>query len=308
MGFMEYMFGGTESTANPMRHWAHMGPQSVTSYYDQAIADARTQYDQYWSVWNQQMAAVERMFAGSDIAYASMYESSLADIDGQMAQANKQFDRQIADIRKQERQGQGALTRKAHASGLVGTTAQRDWKAGLEDRANEAVSEVEDRRSEAEERAQRARLSAESQLAAGLADTNRMAGSKLIDVLSMAPIGPYPGIELGFEKMQQLYGTPWESYAADIKKDLGGGLFGDVIMPAAIGGLTSGLTGGLSSLISGGFGNLFGGGGGGTTNLGGGAIEGQWGGIPYQSGMGPSGYNTGGWGSYGQYAGPPAPS
>lgn len=256
MGFMDFMFGGKEETANPMRHWAEVGPSAVGNYYDQAILDSVRQYEQYWSVWEQQMAAVDQMFAGSTVAYDRMYESTIADLDGQWSQANKQFDKQVADIRKQEEKGQGALTRKQHASGLVGTTAGRDWKAGLEDRANDAVGDVEDRRADARAQVDRAKLAAEAQRAMGMAETDRMSGASLIEVLGKAPIGASAPLELSIQKAQQVYGTPWEQYAAPSVTETEG-FFQSTLAPALAGGLMSGL-------MSGGFGNLFGGGGGGS--------------------------------------------
>lgn len=290
-GFMEYMFGGTKKTPNPLREWAGMGRLAVSNYYDQAIADSRMQYDRYWSVFTQQLDLVENMFAKNKAAYQASYDSQMADITKQSTTA-------IEDIRRRERQGKGQIARKSFASGLVGTTAVEDWKAGLEDRATEAVDAVNDR-------ADKAKMAADAQLASGLAQTDQMYAQAKIDTLARAPIGPAPWIDLGFQKLYNMYATPWESYAADIEKDLGRGLFGDVIVPAAVGAAVSGgvgaAMGGLGSFD---WGSLFGSAAG---NLGAGAIQGQWGGIPYAPGQGPSGYNTGGWGSYGQYAGPPAP-
>lgn len=250
-GIGDWLFGGEKVTKNPYRAWAERGPTAMNNYYDQALADARVQYDQYWSVWNNQMATVDQMFHRSSEAYGRMYASGMADLDAQWKQASKEFDTQVEDIRKQEKEGQANLTRKAYGSGLVGTTAQRDWKAGLEDRANEAVNEVEDRRLQAEDQINRAKLDLKAQHAAGMADTHQLAGATRIDTLSKAPIGPAPWVDLGLEKMMAMYATPWESYAQDIVEKTPG-MITDVMAPAFFSGLGSAgamaLTGGLAGL------------------------------------------------------------
>jgi len=285
-GIGDWLFGGEDVQLNPYRAWAEHGPTSMNNYYDQALADARVQYDQYWSVWNNQMATVDQMYSRSSEAYGRMYESGMADLDAQLKQANKEFDTQVEDVRKQEKKGQANLTRKQHASGLVGTTAVRDWKAGLEDRANEAAGEIEDRRLQAQDQVSRAKLDLKAQRAAGMADTEQLAGAARISTLGQAPIGPNPVVDLGLEKMMAMYATPWEDYARDIVTK-SPGMITDVMAPAffsALGSAGAGaLTGGLGSMFGG-----MGGGGGGADSL-------------FSQAQGASSTADAAWSSYGNY-------
>tara|TARA_R100000664_G_scaffold34137_1_gene54301 strand:+ start:1497 stop:2450 length:954 start_codon:yes stop_codon:yes gene_type:complete len=310
MGFLDFLFGGEEETPNPMRQWGIQGPQATWNYYESAIADSRRVMRDYWSIWTQQMDAVKNMYSGSMDSIESNYNAARANIALQRSDyndwerqqrqdLNRQRDKQIKDIRDQEKTGAANLTRKSYASGLIGSTAAKQWQAGLEDRANEAVAEVEENRanmandlSARRVQAERGFTAAEADLAARRAAMEQASMqsqmSSLIDVLGRAPIAADPGIDLKLAQAQGFYGTPWESYTNPIVTETPG-LITDTLLPAATGGLVGGFTGGFGSAFGSGFGdqasswfgNLFGGsgvsvnpmagtvtGGGGTFNLG----------------------------------------
>ena len=310
MGFLDFLFGGEEETANPMRQWGQQGPQATWNYYESAIADSRRVMGDYWSIWTQQMDAVKNMYSGSMSSIGQSYDAALQGISSQRSDFNdwerkqrrdldEQRDKQIEGIRDQEKTGSANLTRKSYASGLVGSTASKQWQAGLEDRANEAVGEVEENRARMADdlsarrvQAERGFTAAEADLAAKRAAMEQAAKqgqmSSLIDVLGRAPIHADPGIDLRLAQAQGFYGTPWESYINPTVTKTPG-LITDTLLPAAVSGLAGGFTGGFGSALGGGlggqasswFGNLFGGsgvgvdamagtltGGGGTFNIG----------------------------------------
>ena len=306
MGFMDFLFGGEEETANPLRAWGEQGPGAVWNYYESAIADSGRVMQDYWSVWEQQMSAVKDMYSGSMSAIDQSYQSALQNIGVQRQDFNawdkkqrksldKQRDDQVEGIRDQEKTGSANLTRKAFSTGLQGATASKQWQAGLEDRANEAVADIEENRATMADdlsarrlQAERGFTSAESDLAARRAaieqSTKQSQMSSLIDVLGRAPIHADPAIDLRLAQQQGFYGTPWENYIKPtVEKSPG--LITDVLLPAAVSGLAGGLTGGFGSALGGGlgdqasswFGNLFGGDG-----DGGGGLFGEGGSNPFQ--------------------------
>ena len=294
MGFLDFMFGGKEEQENPMRHWAMHGPTAVSNYYDSAILDAQKQTGQYWGIWTAQMQAVDNMFKKSTSAWNQQYNATRNDLLAQQDELNRWHQRQTSNvnsqydnaiqritnqanetkenIRDQEKSGQASLQRKKFSSGLIGTTAGKNWSAGLEDRANEAVGDVdtelnnavtdyESQRTAALSQIDDVKINTEDQFtgalnqlasskATGLADIESAWAQMLINTLGGAPIGADPSNELQFRKAQELYGTPWEQYAQPIVTETPG-MFQDVFMPAfgsaLLGGLGQGLSGGLLS-------------------------------------------------------------
>lgn len=292
MGFLDFLFGGEEETPNPLRQWGQQGPGAVWNYYESAIADSRRVMEDYWSIWTQQMSAVNKMYSGSMSVIDQSYDSALQNIGVQRSdfraweskqrrELDKQRDRQVEDIRDQEKTGSANLTRKSYASGLIGSTAAKQWQAGLEDRANEAVSEIEENRATMLDDLTARRVQAERGFTAAEADlasrraaiaqaTKQQQMQSLISVLGSAPIAADPGIDLRLAQAQGFYGTPWENYIKpNVEKTPG--LITDVLLPAAASGLVGGFTGGFGSALGGGlggqasswFGNLFSGSGGG---------------------------------------------
>ena len=293
MGFLDFLFGGEEETPNPMRQWGEQGPQATWNYYESAIADSQRVMQDYWSIWTQQMNAVKQMYAGSMSSIGRNYDAALLNIASQRMDFNdweskqrrdldRQRDKQVEDIRDQEKTGLANLKRKSLASGLMGSTAAQQWEAGLEDRANEAVAEIEENRANMADDLSARRVQAERGFTAAEADLSaRRAAmeqasmqsqmSSLIDILGRAPIAADPGIDLRLAQAQGFYGTPWESYTSPIVTQTPG-LITDTLLPAAASGLIGGFTGGFGKALGGGlgdqasswFGNLFGGSGSGS--------------------------------------------
>lgn len=290
MGFLDFLFGGEEETPNPLRAWGEQGPGAVWNYYESAIADSGRVMQDYWNTWTAQMNAVNEMYSGSMSAIDQSYQSALQNIGvqrkdfsdwekKQRKSLDKQRDDQVKGIRDQEKTGSANLTRKSYASGLIGSTAAKQWQAGLEDRANEAVADIEENRATMSDdlsarrvQAERGFTSAEADLAARRAaieqSTKQAQMASLIDVYGRAPISADPAIDLRLAQSQGFYGTPWENYIKPNVEQTPG-LITDVLLPSAVSGLAGGFTGGFGSALGGGlggqasswFGNLFGGGG-----------------------------------------------
>ena len=321
MGGMDFMFGGSEETDNPMRFWAQYGPTAVSSYYDQAILDAQTSTGQYWGVWKSQMKAVSDLYnkgqASWEVqqaAWDKQYSATLSQISGQRDILNSQRDQQFGNINDQfnraigrvddqaddakgkvkdeERKGRAQLNSKAFSTGLIGASAAAGWGEGVTDMANEARDDIDETRNNAvsdyemqrsssltdlENRYQAGMLeidNATNQLDASYADASAQKAMALTQfdtnwtqmmyaALGGAPIGVDATNELTFRKAQELYGTPWETYAQPIQNETSG-MFFDTLLPAGLSALGTAFLGPLGGMaggaVGGMFGNLFGGG------------------------------------------------